>query len=622
MSGSTGLKFREKQLPLLPGYSSTLPPTNGKRNATLTYKVGAGPCINTPRGASAGLPAIDLDLLQKQQAERMASSARSAMTHEERRSARESARSAYRPGREPDWLKNDKKVLHFYAYHREAVHEDSREAVRVRRCTIDFFLEDGSMCICEPRQKNSGLQQGTVVKRHKIPKSEGGGFYSQKDLACRTTVKIYSHAYRIYDCDEFTRQYYEQAGGAQPPPEALPDDLLAMEATRRPQAMDEARKQENLDIQQYYESLFGGGKKNRGLEKYLENDRKVLRFHCIWDDPTSFGVRNFFTMHYYLADETVEVNEVLKKNSGRGPWPVFFQRGRLYKNPHVNPTPGMISPKQVAYQAEELQVGTTVMIYGRELFIYDCDEFTRNFYAEEHGIEQGEYDVTVPEEPRPEPQIPPHTGLGTEEDTLAGCKSLMPRAPKKDINKLMLESHLELRFEAQMVTEIPEYQSRRFRIIFFIGNETVAIDEISGSNSGFYNGKFCTRARVKNTATGTWFKPGDFFPGAAVEINSVVFTLTRADQRTLNYMEKHTETFPLADASVVASKVRPLAERLHRSRPVLLAKELQAMAEKEIGLELLDHELITLARRCGSPEAEGLGDETTIDLVQVLTMAR
>lgn len=611
----------KRQMPLLPGFSSTLPPTNGKRNATLTFKVGAGPCVNTPRGASLGLPAINLDLLQKQQTERATSTARPTMTHEERKSARESARSSYRPGREPDWLKNDKKVLHFHAYKRETVHEDVREAARVRRCTIDFFLEDGSMCVCEPRQKNSGLQQGTVVRRHMIPKAEGGGFFSQKDLACRSTISIYSHSYRIYDCDEFTRSYYEQTGKAQPPSEALPDDLLDMGATRRPQVPNEERKQENLDIQRYYESLFGGGRKNRGLDKYLENDRKVLRFHCIWDDPTSFGVRNLFTMHYYLADETVEVNEVLRKNSGRSPWPVFFQRNRLYKNPHVNPAPGMAAPKQVAYQTEELQVGTTVMVYGRELFIYDCDEFTRKFYSDEHGVEQGAYDVTVPEEPRLEPYIPPHTGLGTEEDTLEGCKSLMPGAPKKDINKLMLESHLELRFEAQMETEIQDYQSRRFRIIFYIANETVAIDEHSGNNSGFCNGRFCTRARVKNPATGTWFGPGDFFPGATLKVNSVDFKLIRADQRTLNYMEKHTETFPSADANAVASKVRSLAERLCSSRPVLPAKELQAMAKNENGQELLDHELITLARTCGAPGAECLGDDTTIDLNQVIDMA-
>jgi len=181
---------------------------------------------------------------------------------------------------------------------------------------------------------------------------------------------------------------------------------------------------------------------------------------------------------------------------------------------------------------------------------------------------------------------------------------------------------LELRFEAQMETEIQDYQSRRFRVIFYIANETVGIDEVSGNNSGFYNGKFCARARAKNRATGKWFRSVDFFPGATVEINSVHFKLIRADQRTLNYMEQHTETFPYANAKAVASKVWPLAERLHGSHPVIPAKELQAMAKKEIGQELLDHELITLARKCGAPEAEGLGDDTTIDLTQVLGMAR
>lgn len=39
-------------------------------------------------------------------------------------------------------------------------------------------------------------------------------------------------------------------------------------------------------------------------------DRKVLRFKGYWDDHTKYGARLYFNIHYYLADNTMEFNEV------------------------------------------------------------------------------------------------------------------------------------------------------------------------------------------------------------------------------------------------------------------------------------------------------------------------
>lgn len=38
---------------------------------------------------------------------------------------------------------------------------------------------------------------------------------------------------------------------------------------------------------------------------------KVLRFFCVWDDRGGlFGDRRPYVVHYYLEDDTVEINEV------------------------------------------------------------------------------------------------------------------------------------------------------------------------------------------------------------------------------------------------------------------------------------------------------------------------
>lgn len=59
---------------------------------------------------------------------------------------------------------------------------------------------------------------------------------------------------------------------------------------------------------------------------------QVLRFYAMWDDTKSmFGENRPYIIHYYLADDTVEVREVHKPNDGRDPFPVLIKRQRLPK---------------------------------------------------------------------------------------------------------------------------------------------------------------------------------------------------------------------------------------------------------------------------------------------------
>ena len=58
-------------------------------------------------------------------------------------------------------------ILRYTAYWQEAVPESPVETWRVRRCILLYYLEDGSVQLVEPREQNSGLQQGTLLHRHK-----------------------------------------------------------------------------------------------------------------------------------------------------------------------------------------------------------------------------------------------------------------------------------------------------------------------------------------------------------------------------------------------------------------------------------------------------------------------
>lgn len=56
-------------------------------------------------------------------------------------------------------------VLRFSAFFKESCVESGLESYRVRKVLIYFYLEDNSIEIIEPKQMNSGIPQGSFLKR-------------------------------------------------------------------------------------------------------------------------------------------------------------------------------------------------------------------------------------------------------------------------------------------------------------------------------------------------------------------------------------------------------------------------------------------------------------------------
>lgn len=93
------------------------------------------------------------------------------------------------------FVTNSGLVMQFDAYFKEAVDESPLENHRVRKCKILVYLEDSSVQIDECRQENSGMPQGTMVKRHQIPYPE---------VRCRSAIL---HAVLYWGCATIRRGY-------------------------------------------------------------------------------------------------------------------------------------------------------------------------------------------------------------------------------------------------------------------------------------------------------------------------------------------------------------------------------------------------------------------------------
>ena len=60
-------------------------------------------------------------------------------------------------------------MLRFTGFCEESVQESQIETRRVRKIELLYYLEDDTVQVSEPRQANSGMPQGLVVKRHRVP---------------------------------------------------------------------------------------------------------------------------------------------------------------------------------------------------------------------------------------------------------------------------------------------------------------------------------------------------------------------------------------------------------------------------------------------------------------------
>ena len=61
------------------------------------------------------------------------------------------------------------------------------------------------MSVLEPEVANSGLPQGKLIRRQRLPKDASGNFYLWKDLNTAQNISIYGKVFRITKCDPFTK---------------------------------------------------------------------------------------------------------------------------------------------------------------------------------------------------------------------------------------------------------------------------------------------------------------------------------------------------------------------------------------------------------------------------------
>ena len=527
----------------------------------------------------------------------------------------------------PAYVALDRIVLRFFAKYTEIVHDSATETSRERRVVFRVYAEDLTIDATEPKQENSGLQQGLYLKRTKceevfseqlrealvVKSNEIGGGDTAAEvkrvvlemLKVGNTITVCGRAFSVYACDGFTRQFYEEGEEMSMPPNETNEHESSSSRDSKDDfesgvnnslAFKRAKGPPNArldDMARFTEAKLGRPSSALGPDtrkKFLGHDGEVLRFYATWkgekderEDATD-DEKRMFCVHYFLADDTVEVIE----KGGRA----LLRRGKLPKISSTSerekktereqtiptPTPSakpldfsvcsIGSSERIPHiVANEIVVGQTVNVYGRDMFIYGCDRSTEAWYLKIHGENAiANIDVSKPETPKKKKEVPRHEGLaiGSEEDTLQNCLALNPKPPKKDYRKAFEKGGCVLRFEARIIRDgddgggdyktcTPSSSSpsiivpsggdgttdasandfqRNFVLSFFLEDDTASVFEPPAKNGG-NGGKFLERGKIYDSATEKAYTIKDMFVGNVLKLHKRCFKLIAADAFTL-----------------------------------------------------------------------------------------
>lgn len=453
----------------------------------------------------------------------------------------------------PAWDALDRHVLRFYGFFKEGVVESNLENHRVRQCVIFYYLEDDTCHIIEKRQDNSGIPQGQLIRRHRFPGPDGG-YLSWQDLQVGGMLQIYGRNICLVDCDPWSRDFYLTQGMEQAHPLHVEGDNFGRSQERGNGPHGIQKTAERV----YRETTMGGGHVNADMQQFMEWDRKVCRFYAVMDDLTlpEFERRPFEIL-YFLADDTVEIREKYPLNAGRDNFPIYYRRSKMEKGRVDLRGPLVPLPHKDAYiHIRDFSVGRNHELMGQQFYIYDADEFTRQYFQQELGMRLADTkDVQLPERAVPKPATPPYNGFGSWDDSMSSVTNLIPKAPRKDYQKLFDHDGKILRFTAQLVNPKPEDAERLFVVNFYLFDDCLSIHEPPQRNIGIVTGKFLEKGVHANQITGELFKPEDLYPGAIIKCHNREFEILDMDEYTRKYFANVDDSFRY-DLAAVLEKIR------------------------------------------------------------------
>jgi Ca2+-binding EF-hand superfamily protein len=446
--------------------------------------------------------------------------------------------------------------LTFRGFFQEAVPESATEQTRKRVLVLQYHLVDDMTEILEPEVRNDGLAHGKFLKKMPLPQ------VTLETLRVGNELEICGRVIHLTACDDFSRNYFEGIGVQQAPNEHEEKDAFGkhqeqLAARNDPDAFHGVK---SSAITRFIEAVNGSSRassfKKDSKGRFLEYGNERLLFLLIWNtskhEGDVLGETMRYWMSYHLATETMDIKETKGKKSLAG-WPTLLQRRRLPRFVLAHDD-RMRSAEDVTgdedyYNENDFMCGTTINVFGRKMLIADVDKPTQAWYLKHKGINQKANKVEEIKEEPPvfEVIVPPHQGIGSEEDTLAAFKHLIPRKRPVDLAKMRAATGKVEKYLARLNAKDPINAERVFRFTVSLDDDEIAIFEPTVRNSGLEQGQFQKKMKTKDSETGQVLTRADLVVGRTLTVKAHKFTI---------FEHEKAKAAPIADVPAIIATLR------------------------------------------------------------------
>merc|ERR1719247_3795046 len=102
-------------------------------------------------------------------------------------------------------FKYQDKILRFTARFAEPKPEDAE-----RLFVVNFMLQDDTLSIHEPPQRNLGIVTGQFLEKGVHLNMTTGNLFTPEDLYPGALIEVHNRKFELMECDEYTRKHYTQ----------------------------------------------------------------------------------------------------------------------------------------------------------------------------------------------------------------------------------------------------------------------------------------------------------------------------------------------------------------------------------------------------------------------------
>lgn len=261
-----------------------------------------------------------------------------------------------------------------------------------------------------------------------------------------------------------------------------------------------------------------------------------------------------YKFYYFLDDSTIAVKELKENAEGFTYCPFLLRRTKIRKNSQrhmknlVSADDSERSDDSDFIAPIDLQIGKEITLLGHRFLLMNCDNRTRDYYQNILKSPQGDQMFLKKiKKAQIKVDLPDYMGFGTQEDSMASVKSLVPKEPRKNVICRLLNANKYLRFGCVLDTINLDDKKRKFILKYSLADGKMSIFEPTVDNSGIQGGLFLSPMLVLkpgcNKNEPDYYTCKDLFIGALLHIHSRRFEIVSADTYVYQYMKENPELF-------------------------------------------------------------------------------